>query len=38
LRQGATSFEGEHTCDGYLGPSRCSSVLHYVATAEYADS
>jgi hypothetical protein len=37
LRQGATHFEGEHMCEGQLGSSRCSSVMHYVATATYAE-
>jgi hypothetical protein len=35
LRDGAVRFEGEHPCDGQVGPGRCPSVLHFVAVATY---
>jgi hypothetical protein len=36
LLRGETSFQGEDPCYGALGPSACTRVLHFDATAEYA--
>jgi hypothetical protein len=35
LLAGQTTFQGQDTCFGLLGPSQCARVLHYDATAEY---
>lgn len=35
LRTHQTLFEGEHDCNGNLGPSVCPRVLRYKGTAEY---
>ena len=29
------SFEGEHSCTGYVGDQPCQRILRYVATATY---
>ena len=36
LLRGETSFQGEDRCYGALGPSSCTRVLHFDASAEYA--
>ena len=36
LLRGETSFHGEDRCYGALGPSACTRVMHFDATAEYA--
>ena len=35
LKAGQTSFEGEHSCTGYVGDQPCQRILRYVATATY---
>jgi hypothetical protein len=35
LRGHETEFEGDHTCQGLLGPSVCLRALHYDAVAKY---
>jgi hypothetical protein len=35
LTRRALTFEGDDSCRGAIGPSPCSRVLHYVATATY---
>jgi len=36
LLRGETSFQGEDRCYGALGPSGCTRVMHFDASAEYA--
>jgi hypothetical protein len=36
LRQGATRFEGEDECPGYVGAAGCARVLCYSVLATYA--
>jgi hypothetical protein len=35
IASGATQFEGEHTCDGYVGGEGCGRILRFVGTATY---
>jgi hypothetical protein len=35
LRAGQTRFDGDDICQGSVGSTQCSRVLHYVATATY---
>jgi hypothetical protein len=38
LLRGETSFQGDDRCYGALGPSACTRVLHFDASAEYASA